>query len=377
MDDTNCSLIEHFCAVVDPRIDRKKLHALTGILIIAVCAVIGGANNFDEIEVFANAHLAWFKKFLDLPNGIPSHDTFERVFARINPHEFRKCFAKWTKGLSGIFTDVIALDGQTYRGARGKGQKKSPIHVVSAWAVGLRLVLAQTKVDEKSNEITAIPKVLKLLDVKGCIITIDAMGCQQKIAQQIIDQGGDYILGLKGNQGSTLAAIEEHFSMIPESSCERYSDVDKGHGRIETRNHLAVNSSSILDLKDWPGLKSAVKIVSTREINGVSTTEARFYLCSMESKLIENIGCAIRSHWGIENSLHYVLDVTFKQDASRVRIGNGPENFGILRQIAINALRGAPNAKNSSPSINLKRRRAAMDNDYLGLVMQAAGLDKS
>lgn len=374
MDGKNCSLAEHFSGIVDPRIDRKRLHKLIDIIVIAICAVVAGADSFDAIEIFGNAKKDWLKKFLELPNGIPSHDTFERVFARINPQEFRSSFADWTRQLAGIFTDVIALDGQTHRGARGKGQKKSPIHMVSAWAAGLRLVLAQTKVDEKSNEITAIPQVLKLLDIQGCIVTMDAMGCQQKIAQQIVDQGGDYILGLKGNQGSTLTAVEEHFSMTPESSCEKFCDTDKGHGRIETRIHLAADAKSIIDLKEWPGLKSAIKVVSTREIADISTTEERFYLSSVEPKEIARIGSGIRSHWGVENSLHYVLDVTFNQDGSRIRTGNAPENFGVLRHIAMNILRGAPNAKKSSPSNNLKRMRAGMDSAYLEEVMRTAGL---
>lgn len=375
MDEKTCSLIQHFQDIEDPRIERKKLHKLIDILVIAICAVVSGADSFDAIEIFGNSHIDWLKKFIELPNGIPSHDTFERVFARINPQEFRICFINWTKELAGIFTDVIAIDGQTHRGARLKGQNKSQIHMVSAWATGLRLVLAQVKVEEKSNEITAIPHVLKMLDIHGCIITIDAMGCQQKIAQQIVDQGGDYILGLKGNQGATLTAVEEHFSITPENNCETFCDVDKGHGRIETRTYFAVNASTILDLKEWPGLQSAIKMISTREINDKISTEERFYLCSMKHEAVKKIGQSIRSHWGIENSLHYVLDVTFNQDNSRIRTGNATENFGILRHVAMNILRKAPYAKKSTPSNNLKRLRAGMDRAYLEEVMKCSGLE--
>lgn len=376
MEDSNSSLAEHFESITDPRIERKKLHKLIDIIIIAICAIVAGADGYDAIEIFAKSHKDWFKKYLELPNGIPSHDTFERVLNRLNPSEFRKSFASWTKSIAGIFTDVIAIDGQTHRGARKNGELKSPIHMVSAWATGLRLVLGQIKVDEKSNEITAIPEVLKILDIHGCIITIDAMGCQQKIAEQIIQQGGDYVLGLKGNQSSTLEAAQEHFSTTSESMFTIFTDVDKGHGRIETRTYLSADANSIIDLKEWPGLKSVIKVISTREINEKATTEERFYLSSLSHKLIKKIGQSIKSHWAVENSLHYTLDVTFSQDKSRIRTGNGPENIGILRHIAVNILKNAPNAKKSSPSNNLKRMRAAMDTDYLTEVMKGAGLVK-
>lgn len=202
------------------------------------------------------------------------------------------------------------------------------------------------------------------------------MGCQQKIAQQIIDQGGDYILGLKGNQGNTLEAVEEHFSTTPETQCEIFSEVDKGHGRLETHTYLAVSASSVIDLKTWSGIESVVKVISTREIKGVTSTEERFYLCSMSPEEVKKISFAIRSHWGVENSLHYVLDVTFKQDSSRLRTENGPENIGVLRHIAMNILRKAPPAKKNTPSINLKRKRASMDRDYLQEIIVGGGLEK-
>ena len=378
MDGTPASLVECFESLTDPRVDRTKLHKLIDIVVMAVCAIVAGCDTFDAIEVFCTAQEQWFRRFLELPNGIPSQDTFERVFARINPKEFRASFCAWTKELTGIFKDeVIAIDGQTMRGAKRSGQSKSPIHIVSAWAVGMRLVLAQTKVAEKSNEITAIPEVLKLLDIRGCIVTIDAMGCQQKIAQQIIDQKGDYVLGLKGNQSATLDAIEEHFSTTQETNLTQFQDIDKGHGRIEKRTYFGANSEEILDLKEWPGLKSAVKVVSIRNVSGVETTETRFYLSSLEHSDIKRAGAAIRSHWGVENGLHHVLDVTFDQDKSRVRKDHAPENFAVLRHFAMNILKGAPPAKRGSNSINLKRMRAGFDVQYLGQVMAGAGLVKS
>lgn len=377
MDGTS-TLVSCFENLTDPRIDRTKLHKLVDIVVMAICAVVAGCDTFDAIEVFCTTHEQWFRRFLELPNGIPSQDTFERVFARIDPKEFRASFSAWTKELAGVFTnEVIAIDGQTMRGAKRSGQCKSPIHIVSAWAVGLRLVLAQTKVDEKSNEITAIPEVLKLLDIKGCIVTMDAMGCQQKIAQQIIDQHGDYVLGLKGNQGTTLEAVETHFSTTPSKKLTEFHDVDKGHGRIETRSYFGANAEEILDLKDWPGLRSAIKVVSTRDIAGVATTETRFYISSINHIDISRSGAAIRSHWGVENGLHHVLDVTFDQDKSRVRKDHAPENFAVLRHFAMNILKGAPPAKRGSTSTNLKRIRAGFDINYLEQVMRDAGLENS
>lgn len=378
MDGTGNLLVKCFETVVDPRIDRTKLHKLIDIIIMAICAVVAGADSFDAIEVFCTAHELWFRRFLELPNGIPSQDTFERVFSRIKPKEFRASFTQWTKELAGVFTnEIIAIDGQTMRGAKRSGQSKSPVHIVSAWAVGLRLVLAQTKVEEKSNEITAIPEVLKLLDIKGCIVTMDAMGCQQKIAQQIVDQCGNYVLGLKGNQGKTLEAVKEHFSITSETKLSQFQEVNKGHGRIETRKYFGADACEILDLKEWPGLKSAVKVVSTRNISGKISTEERFYLSSIVYTDINLLGQAIRGHWGVENGLHYVLDVTFDQDKSRVRKDNGPENFAAIRHFALNILKGAPPAKKGSVSTNLKRIRAGYDIQYLEQVMRGAGLGNS
>ncbi len=376
------SLINHFGNIRDPRIDRRRAHKLIDIIVISICAVVAGADSFEEIEIIGNAHKSWLKTFLELPNGIPSHDTFARVWARINPNEFRASFATWVREIAEAISDrvgqeVISLDGQTMRGARRRGEKKSAIHMVSAWAAGLRIVLAQTVVPEKTNEISVIPDILRLLDINGCIVTMDAMGCQQTHTQQIIDQKGDYVIGLKGNQSSTLAAVEGHFAKLNVKNLESYKDTDKGHGRIETRSYFAADVNDVCDLKNWPGLQSVIKVVSTRDINDVVSTETRYYISSLPSKSVKQSGDAIRKHWGIENSLHYVLDVVFKQDKSRIRKDNAPENFGVLRQIALNILRGAPFAKNSSPSNNLKRKRAAADTEYLAQVMCSAGLEKA
>lgn len=372
------SLVDHFSGIADPRVDRRKLHDLTEMIVVAIVAIVGGSDSFDDIEVFAESHLDWFRRFLSLENGVPSHDTFERVFARIDPKEFQACFAAWTQDIAGVFSaEVIAIDGQTLRGARRTGQSKSPIHMVSAWSSAVNLVLAQRKVDEKSNEITAIPELLKLLDLNGAIVTIDAMGCQTQIAKQIVDQGGHYALGLKGNQGSTLAAVEDHFSFVAENKTKQFHTIDKGHGRIEERSYFACAAKDVLDLRDWPGLKSVVRVVSTREIGEKKTSETRFYISSLAPQFVEKIGHAIRTHWGIENSVHYVLDVTFRQDKSRVRNGNAAENFGVLRHIALNILTKAPSAKGPKSSKRLKRYRAGCDPKYLENVMQSVGIDKA
>ena len=377
MDGTR-SLIEHFSGITDPRVDRRKLHDLTELIVVAIVSIVGGADSFDDIELFAESHFDWFKKFIKLENGVPSHDTFERVFARIDPKEFQSRFAAWALDLAGIFSpEVIAIDGQTLRGAKRTGQIKSPIHLVSAWASSANMVLAQRKVDEKSNEITAIPELLKILELKGAIVTIDAMGCQQAIAQQIVDKKGDYALGLKGNQGATLAAVEDHFSYQPDSKAHQYHTVEKGHGRIEERSYYAFAAKDVLDLRDWPGLKSVIKVVSKRDLGDKTSSETRYYISSVAPQLIEKIGKAIRIHWGIENSVHYVLDVTFKQDKSRVRNGNAAENFAVLRHIAMNILTKAPSAKGPQSSKRLKRFRAGWDSKYLESVMQSVGLEKS
>ena len=368
------TLVDHFEGIEDPRIDRRKLHNLQEIIVIAICASVADCNGFEEIAMFAESHEEWFRKFLKLENGIPSHDTFERVFARINPKQFRSSFASWAGAVAGVFADVIAIDGQTHKGAKRRGENKSSLHMVSAWACNLRLVLAQEKVDEKSNEITAIPEVLKILALKGCIVTIDAMGCQQKIAEQITDQGGNYVLGLKENQKNTLEAVTEHFSTTSEKQLSSSVEYDKGHGRIETRECFTADAEKVANLKDWPGLKSVVKIISTREIGDKKSVEERFYLSSISAKEVKKIAEAIRAHWGVENSLHYVLDVTFNQDRSRVAKDAGPENLAVLRHFAINILKHAPIASKSNPSANLKRKKAAMSRAYLEKVMTSATL---
>ena len=363
------SLVGCFSDLKDPRIERTKKHKLIDLIIISICGAVGGANGFEAIVVFAETHQAWLKRFLELPHGIPSHDTFERVFARINPKEFQKRFSEWTKILASTFAnEIIAVDGQTLRRSHDHSNQKSTIHVVSAWAAKAGLVLGQVKVDEKSNEITAIPEVLRMLDLRGCIVTTDAMGCQQAIAKQVIDQEGDYLFGLKKNQGNTLEAVKEHFDLNSSQPTQNFTENDKAHGRVETRTYTIDSVQKVLDLKFWPGINSVIKVNSIREMKNKTTNDTRFYIFSLAPDS-PRISAAVRGHWGVENGLHYVMDETFDQDRSRIRIDNCAENFTVLRHIALNLLKQAPNTK-SIKSNNMKRFRAGMDTQYLESILK-------
>lgn len=367
---------KHFSSLTDPRMDRKKRHYLLDIIALSICAVIAGADGWESIETFGKAKLAWLKVFLLLPNGIPSHDTIRRVFARLSPRELQDRFCDWMKDVVELtLGEVIAIDGKTLRRSFKKGQKENngAIHMVSAWAAGNGVVLSQVKTSEKSNEITAIPELLKLLSVEGCLVTIDAMGCQTEIAKQITDQKGDYILAVKNNQKTLYEDIVDFFKYAQQESFKNveydyFEEVDAGHGRIETRKYWQTNHLSCLaNRAKWRGLKTIGMAQSTREINGVETTEFRYYILSIALNA-EKFGAAVRSHWGIENSLHWVLDMTFREDESRIREGNSPENFAVLRHIALNQLTKETTFKRS---IKQKRYRASMDDNYLAKVLAA------
>ncbi len=363
--DTLSPLIEHFKGIRDPRIERSKRHKLIDIVVIVIVGVICGADSWDDIAMVAEEKEEWLKKFLELPNGIPSHDTIARVFSRISARQFETCFALWMK-TTATLTDgqVVAIDGKRLRGSFDKGSDKSAIHMVSAWATENGVVLGQVKVDAKSNEITAIPKLLEVLELSGCIITTDAMGCQKAIGAQIIEKGADYVFGLKGNQGNTLGAVEMHFDTT-NSKLDSLTTTDADHGRIETRKYEIVAAIEVPELADWPGCKSAVMVTSTRETKEKTTTESRFYISSLEPD-VATLAKAIRSHWGIENSLHHVLDVTFGEDHSRVRVGESPENLAVVRHVAINLLKQEKTFKGSTPR---KRLKCAMSSNYLGKVL--------
>jgi predicted transposase YbfD/YdcC len=324
--------------------------------------VICGAESWDSIEEFGKARIDFLKKVLSLPNGIPSHDTINRVFSMLKPDKFEAVFINWADTLRDktIPNDVIAIDGKTVCGSKDSFHKKSPIHIVSAWSNGNQLVLGQRKVDGKSNEITAIPELLQMLDIKGSIITIDAMGTQKHIAATIIDNDANYILALKGNQGYLKEDVESLCKrMKPDSENEV---VEKGHGRIETRNCKVFQQIQLLEnLQDWKGLQSVVQITSTREIRDKKTTEIRQYICSLLSNATA-FNKYIRLHWGVENSLHWTLDMTFREDEQRKREKNSAQNFAVIRKIVLNLLK----QENSNKlSLRTKRLKAGWDNNFL------------
>lgn len=365
------TLTTHFASLPDPRVERTRLHPLLSILTIALCAVICGAESWDEIAAFGEARQAWFDSFLALPHGIPAHDTFNRVFAALDPEQFRACFLRWTTAIAGVLpAQVIAVDGKTLRGSRDQHAGKPAIHLVSAWATANRLVLAQVKVEAKSNEITAIPDLLRLLALRGCLVTIDAMGCQRTIARQIVDQGGDYVLALKENQASLLTDVRDSFAEVTATADAAALDtagaVDQGHGRLERRQHWVLTDAEILRWlqaqHQWPGLQAIGMVQATRQVGTVCATETRYYLLSRALPAAA-FGAAVRLHWGIENQVHWVLDMTFHEDHSRIRARYAAENVAVLRHLALNLLRQPP--ATDRLSLKARRKRAGWDQAYL------------
>ena len=375
--DVSESFESYFGKLSDPRIDRKKLYPLVEVLFVALCGSICGAESWRDFVLFGKSKLDFLRQYYEFKNGIPSKNTFSRVFAALDAEAFKIQFVGWVKSLQTILNEVIAIDGKTLCNSIDKAIGSSAIHMVSAFATGARLVLAQQTVDEKSNEITAIPKLLDLLDLKGHIVTIDAMGTQKAIAKQIIDQGGDYILALKGNQGTLNedvrlfleTELKKTSSIAIKDRCE---DVDKGHGRIETRKCFVSDQIDWLNQKEqWAGLKTIVMIEETQESKGKpSSTEQRFFISSLPPTA-ERIASAVRSHWLIENGLHWTLDVVFNEDQSRVRKDNAGENMALIRHITINMLN---NTKKLFKNIGLKalRKKAGWDNETMGLIFRQA-----
>lgn len=371
------SLVAHFKDLSDPRIDRTKDHALIDVLVIAVCTLLCGGEGFNDMEDFGKAKEEWFRTFLTLTNGIPSHDTFNRVFAALDPKGFLECFLRWTQSLrQAIQKEIVAVDGKALRRAMNK--KENLKYVVSAWAESNSLVLGQLKVSDKSNEITAVPELLRVLELSGCIVTLDAMGCQKKIAKEIIEADADYVLALKGNQETVHEEVKSFLDAtivqaqsprpagapVPKAAAKlaQVKTVEKDHGRIETRHYYQSDQLRwFADLDKWEGLKSVGVVESTREIDGVKTVERRYYLSSLPL----NVGLfarAVRSHWGVENKLHWVMDVCFNEDQSRVRTGHAAENLATLRRLALNMLKKETTKRRG---IKGKQLNASWDHSYL------------
>lgn len=365
------SIEEHFGELEDERKAKGKRHELLDIIVIAVCAVICGAESWTDIELFGKAKEGWLKRYLALPHGIPSHDTFGRVFARLDPERFEASFLSWVQAVfERTEGEVVALDGKTVRRSHDRSNGKSAIHLVSAWATANHLVLGQVKVNDKSNEITAIPQLLRVLALKGCIVTIDAMGCQTEIARQILEADADYVLTVKDNQANLLEDISFFFDLAQQNQFENVDydyakTVNGGHGRIETRECWTIAGEESLDFlrgyDNWQGLQTMVKVKRRRQKEDEVTTETHYYISSLANDA-QSLLQAIRSHWGIENSLHWVLDVAMGEDDSRVRKDHAPQNLGLLRRLALTLLKQETTAK---VGVQAKRRKAGWDEDYL------------
>jgi len=371
------SLVEHFKSIPDPRVDRSKDHDLIDILVIAICALLCAAESFNDMEDFGKAKEDWFRTFLRLRNGIPSHDTFNRVFAAIDPKEFLECFLRWTQSLrQAVAQEIVALDGKALR--RALNRDESPKYVVSAWAESNNLVLGQLKVDEKSNEIRAVPELLRVLELAGCIVTVDAMGCQKNIAKEIIEADADYVLALKGNQETVHAEVksfldatlEEKHKKRPKGAAlpaaaatlQELETVEKDHGRLETRRYYqSAELDWFADRAKWEGLRSVGMVEAVREVDGKTTTERRYYLSSLNLD-VASFARAVRGHWGVENKLHWVMDVCFREDQSRARAGHAAENLATLRRLALNLLKRERTKKRG---IRGKQLNASWDHAYL------------
>ncbi|MGJ5634898.1 ISAs1 family transposase [Nostoc sp. CALU 1950] len=370
------TIADHFAVMSDPRIDRTKRHKLIDILTIALCAVICGADSWVAIELYGCTKYEWLKTFLELPNGIPSHDTFARVFAQLNPQQFQECFLSWMRSIHKVTSgEIVAIDGKSLCGSNDKAYGQSAIEIVSAWATTNRLVLGQVKVDSNSNEITAIPELLKVLELSGCIVTIDAIGCQKNIVKLIAQQDADYVITLKKNQENLYNEVEKlidegirtGFQGLKHST---YKTEEFGHGRHEIRHYLMLsNIQEKLDPDSvWAKLNSIGMVESVRELDGKTTVETRYFISSLEDNA-QKFANSIRSHWGIENSLHWILDVALNEDDCRIRKENAPQNFAVLRHIAVNLL-----GKEKRVKVGIKNKQflAAMDNQYLTRLLSLA-----
>lgn len=366
-------LVKYFSNLDDPRVDRQKLHTLPDILFIVFCGAICGVETWEDFVDFAECKIDFLKKYTELKNGIPSKNTFNRVISRLDPERFRECFLRWVNDFQQELGKVIAIDGKTLRRSFDKASDSASIHMVSAFASEARLVLAQEKVAEKSNEIKAIPKLIDMLNVNGSVVTIDAMGCQKEIAKKIVEGGGDYVLAVKGNQNSLHRQITTHFNNVFDMKHNKHVNVsvihDKSRGRLESRACLVTEELSWLGVKaHWPNIKSCIVLESKRVINDITTTERRYYISSLEGDA-ESINHIIRSHWGVENSLHWIMDVVLGEDASRIRKANGAENMSMIKHVVLNKLQAAKPHFKKSMSIKRLRKKAGWDEATLETIL--------
>ena len=364
------NIIEHFRNIEDPRIERNKKHLVWDIISLTICAVVCGCETWEEIELYGKEKESWLKTIFELPNGIPSHDTIRRLFIRLNPEQLQHCFLSWVEAVrKSSEGEIVAIDGKTARRSHDRLLDKGPLHMVSAWAHENRLILGQVKTDEKSNEITAIPKLLKLLELNGSIVTIDAIGTQKTIAEAIVEKQADYVLAVKGNRPNLHEEVKWFFDDIDLDSDEKdglvysHRSVDKDHGRIEIRECVCSEEIEWLKpyVEGWPKVRTIAMVKATRIIGKKETDECRYYVSSLAPNA-ELISKAVRAHWGVENSVHWVLDMVFREDESRMRMGNSPENFAILRRMALNLVRRDASSKRS---LKGRRKICGWNNQYL------------
>jgi predicted transposase YbfD/YdcC len=368
------SIKKYFASLKDPRVRQRTDHRLIDIIAIALCGVIANCDGWTDIIDFAKNRIAWFKGFLKLPHGIPSHDTFERVFARIDPAVFNRCCIAWLRAVSDLIgLGHVAIDGKTLRGSASA--ELAPLHLVSAWATEAKLSLGEVAVDGKSNEITAIPELLALLDLKGTLVTIDAIGCQKAIAQQVVDKGGDYLLAVKGNQEHLYEDIQATVTKALDGDLPRHhvaavTTADAGHGRIERRTYTVItNLEEIRDRKLWAGLTTVGMCLRERTVNGKTSEEVHYFIGSGRLGA-RKVAKGLRGHWGIENNLHWQLDVHLGEDKSRIQERNAARNFATMRKSALCVLKRHPAEK----SIPRKRKTAAQNPDFLAEIL--AGVAK-
>jgi predicted transposase YbfD/YdcC len=364
--------LSHFRDLPDARQRGKVIYPLNEVLLLCLLAVLAGAEAITDIARFGEKKLDLLRRFLPFRDGTPAHDHLGDILASLDAEKFQQCFVAWVAALTGMPADVIAIDGKTSRRAYQSKGAKAPIHMVSAFAARQRLVLGQVKVAEKSNEIVAIPKLLDMLAIEGAIVTIDAMGCQRDITQKIVDKKADYVLALKGNQGTLredveVFAAEQKANDFKDTKVTRHETVDGDHGRIETRTYTAFHDVAWLQERhDWPGLKGFVMVESTREIDAKVERETRFYITSL-ALLAHALAPIIRSHWAVENSLHWVMDMIFRDDECRLRTDHAPANFTTIKHMAHNLIRKAP----GKDSLRLRRKVAAWDDDFLASLIAA------